>query len=168
LHFTLWKTTEFFYSAFPKYNCKNAFLMFAVFVGLSSYNNQTIEFLGVSSGVDEDRVVLFRGGIGPRFHSQGSIHGRPYFPSKRRQAVTRVTCYVNAKRSLTLMKSCSAVFSSKLSVALLHCPFSLYPGTKKDSCNIDVVDKNPHFSLSKCLSLSLTQAARLPESTPLP
>lgn len=41
LRFTLWKTTEFFYSAFPKYNCKNAFLMYAVFVGLSSYNNQT-------------------------------------------------------------------------------------------------------------------------------
>lgn len=101
--------------------------MFAVFVGLSSYNNQTIEFLGVSSGVDEDRVVLFRGVIGFRFHSQGSIHGRPYFSSKRRQAITRVTCYVNAKRILTLMKSSSAVFSSKLSVALLQCPFSLLP-----------------------------------------
>lgn len=99
--------------------------MFAVFVGLSSCNNQTIECFGVSSGVGEDRVVLFRGVIGPRFHPQGSIHGRPYFPSKCRQAITRNTGCVNVKRSLTLMKSSSAVFSSKLSVALLQCPFSL-------------------------------------------
>jgi hypothetical protein len=142
--------------------------MFAVFVGLSSYNNHTIEFLGVSSGVDEDRVVLFRGVIGLRFHPQGSIHGRPYFPSKRRQEITRVTCCVNAKRSLTLMKSSSAVFSSRLSVVLLQCPSHCYPSTETDSCNIDAVDKNPHFSLSKCLSLSLTQAASLAASTPLP
>jgi len=132
LRFTFWKTTEFFYSAFPKYNCKNAFLMFAMFVGLFSYNNQTIEFLGFSSGVDEDRVVLFCGVIGPRFHPQGSSHGRPYFPSKRRQAMTRVACCVNAKRSLTLMKSSNAVFSSKLSVALPQCLSRCYPSTVKE------------------------------------
>jgi len=101
--------------------------MFAVFVGLSSYNNQTIEFLGVSSGVDEDRVVLFRGVIGSRFHPLGSVHGRPYFLSKRRQSITRVTCCVNEKRNLTLMKSSSAVFSSQQSVALLQCSLSLLP-----------------------------------------
>ena len=129
LRFTLRKTTEFLYSAFPKYNCKNAFLMFAVFVGLFSYNNQTINFLGVSSGVDEDRVVLFCGVIGPRFLPQSSIHGRPYFPSKCRQSITRVTCCVNAKRSLTLMKSSSAVFSGKLSVALPQCLALCYPST---------------------------------------
>jgi hypothetical protein len=106
--------------------------MFAVFFGLFSYNSQTIEFLGVSSGVDEDRVVLFRGVIGSRFHPQGSIQVRPYFPSKRRQAVTWVICCVNVKRSLTLMKSSSALFSSKLSVALPQCLSHYYPSTFKE------------------------------------
>lgn len=155
--------------------------MFAVFVGLSSYSNQAIELSGANSGEGEDRVVLLRGVIGPLFHPQGSIHGRPYFPSKRRQAITRVTCCVNAKRSLTRMKFSSAMISSKLSAALLQCLklsaallqcctalSHCYPNTKKDSCIIDAVDKNPHFSLSKCLSLSLTQAAGLAASTPLP
>jgi hypothetical protein len=117
--------------------------MFAVFVGLSSYNNQTIEFLVVSSGRRGSRCSV-RAVIGPAFILMVQ------FTEAVLPFETSASSYPGH-----LLRECEKKFDpneifqrrvrSKLSVAPLQCPFS---STKKDSCNIDAVDKNPHFSLS--------------------